>query len=313
MTRLLAGTTDGLHILGGEQAARGARRSRPLPQGPIHFPGHRVTALAVRGRNWWAILDARSIQRSRMGQRWEEVAVLDELRALCLLPMASGLLIGTSDAHLLRLRGRKLERIESFERTKGRESWYTPWGGPPDTRSLALGGQTIFANIHVGGVTRSRDGGRSWAPTIDIDSDVHEVIVHPTRPRTVLAATAVGLAVSRDGGTSWDMKTEGLHATYQRAVAAAGNLVLVSSSRSERGQQAAVYRWELGSDGPLERCRAGLPDWFSDNVNTGCLAAQRGRLVIGAPEGAVYTSTDRGRSWQHERDGLPRVTCVAIV
>jgi len=41
---------------------------------------------------------------------------------------------------------------------------------------------------------------RSWAPTVDIESDVHQVLAHPSRAEVVLAAAADGFGVSRDGG-----------------------------------------------------------------------------------------------------------------
>jgi hypothetical protein len=38
------------------------------------------------------------------------------------------------------------------------------------------------------GVPRSTDGGATCQPTIDVDSDVHEVRAHPKRPGVVMAA-----------------------------------------------------------------------------------------------------------------------------
>src|SRR5436853_425316 len=94
--------------------------------------------------------------------------------------------------------------VERSEMIDGRAAWYTPWGDPADVRSIsvALDG-AIYVNVHVGGVVRSRDGGRSWAPTVDIESDVHQVLAHPSRAEVVLAAAADGFGVSRDGGASW--------------------------------------------------------------------------------------------------------------
>ena len=57
--------------------------------------------------------------------------------------------------------------------TEGRDRWYTPWGGPPDTRSMTSADGKVYANVHVGGVVRSADAGRTWQPTaLDIDADV---------------------------------------------------------------------------------------------------------------------------------------------
>jgi hypothetical protein len=46
---------------------------------------------------------------------------------------------------------------------------------------------------HLGGL--ATDSGLTWRPTIDIDSDVHQVCAHPARPDIVIAAA--GLCISR--------------------------------------------------------------------------------------------------------------------
>jgi RND family efflux transporter MFP subunit len=38
--------------------------------------------------------------------------------------------------------------------------------------------ETKLVNVHVGGIPRSVDSGATWAPTIDVDADVHEVKDH---------------------------------------------------------------------------------------------------------------------------------------
>ena len=53
--------------------------------------------------------------------------------------------------------------------------------------------RALLANVHVGGIPRSGNGGASWAPTIDPDADVHQVRAAPTDRSLVLAAAAVGL------------------------------------------------------------------------------------------------------------------------
>src|SRR5207249_757493 len=186
-----------------------------------------------------------------------------DLVARCLAPHPSGLLIGTSEAHLLRLRQGRLERIERFDEVDGRDEWYTPWGGPPDVRSMSVDDDgTIYVNVHVGGVVRSIDHGETWQPTMDIDMDVHQVLVHPDGRGWMFAASARGLGISEDRGASWTFLTDGLHATYCRAVAVAGDHVLVSASSGPRGREAAVFRRRLDGSGPFEKCTDGLPAWF---------------------------------------------------
>lgn len=296
---VLVGTADGLHELGAN------RRS--------HLAGHEITALAREGSRWWTIVDGRTIWYSLSDGLWEEVATAKGLRATCLGSSAAGLLVGTSGAHLLHLDGRTLVRVDPFEEIEGRKEWYTPWGGPPDTRSIsedACG--VIYVNVHVGGVVCSTDGSRSWRSTLDIHTDVHQVLAHPARSGLVLAASAVGLAISADGGDSWSFETEGLHATYLRAVAVAEDVILVTASTGPGGKRAAIYRKPLGWTGPFERCRRGLPEWFTGNIDTACLAASGTTVVFGTADGSVFLSTDQGRSWEVITTQLPPVHCVAL-
>lgn len=211
----------------------------------------------------------------------------------------------------MRLAQGRLEPVTSFDDVEGRESWYTPWGGPPDTRSLSRGAAgTIFANVHVGGILRSTHG-ETWTPTgIHVDSDVHQVLAHPTQPRVVLAACAYGLAMSDDGGDTWTFEADGLHASYCRAVAISGETILVSASRGHRGEEAAVYRQKGSRE--FERCREGLPEWFGDNIDTHCLAAGDGLIALGTSDGSVYVSTDDGATWGEAASNLPRITCLVV-
>ena len=40
----------------------------------------------------------------------------------------------------------------------------------------------VLAAVHVGGIPRSTDGGETWAPTVPIEYDVHEVRIAPADP-----------------------------------------------------------------------------------------------------------------------------------
>lgn len=295
MTLVRIGTEDGMYDLGSGVTAQ--------------LAGREINALVPDGPAWWALTDGSTIWRADGDGDWSEAATSD-VRAHCLLPTAAGLLVGTAEARLLRLADGRLEAIEGFEAVEGRDGWYTPWGGPPDTRSLAADtAGTIFANVHVGGIPRSADGGATWQPTIEIDADVHEVLA---AGGFVFASCALGLAVSVDGGDSWTFETDGLHASYSRAVAVCDRAVLISVSTGPHGDRAAVYRRPLAG-GRFERCRDGLPEWFSDNVDTHCLAAAASEVALGTRGGEVFLSKDQGGSWELAAGDLPPVKCVAFL
>ena len=300
MPTILVATRDGLRSFdGGGQA------------GEVSHAGRSVTALGMARDGVWAIVEGSEIWHAA-GEDWSHVTDLEGLRATCIVGMAGKVWVGSSEARLFWLEGDRLRPIESFDRVEGRDGWYTPWGGPPDTRSFANWDDDIYVNVHVGGIPRTDDDGATWHPTIDVDADVHHVT---TLDDLVLAACAGGLAVGRDRGATWEFRTDGLEARYSRAVAVCGDGLLVTASPGPRGGRAAVYRTPVAG-GPIERCRDGLPEWFDDNVDSYCLDAlpEDGSFAaFGTSDGRVFASTDQGATWQELASGLPRVQRVLVM
>ncbi len=280
----------------------------------LSMAGRRITAMARNGPAVWAIVDGSSLIRSRDGAEWAQVAALAEPRRTCLLPSSEQVLIGTEGAHVTRFSEGADEPLPEFDGVEGRQDWFTPWGGPPATRSMALdvdGG--IYVNVHVGGIVKSASGGDTWHATgLNIRADAHQVIAHPVTGGLLAAAISGGMAVSDDGGDSWRVHAEGLHARYARAVAVAGETVLISASDGPRGGHAALYRRPLAGDEPFEKCVHGLPDWFETNIDTYTLDARDDLVVFGTDRGTVYASDDEGATWREIARGLPGVTSVVL-
>jgi hypothetical protein len=299
MVTILVGTDKGLL----ELSLRGS-------PGDGAFAGREVTALGRAGAETWAVLDGAEVWR-RTGGVWSRQATVEGVTARCIADTRMGVLVGTSEAHLFRIVASDVERVEPFELVDGRDRWHTPWGGPPDTRSISEGDDALFANVHVGGIVRTTDDGMTWEPTIDIAFDVHEVWAGQG---AVFAACARGLAVSHDAGASWATRAEGLHAEYCRAVTVCGGTVLVTASTGPRGGRAAVYRGPVAG-GAFARCRQGLPDWFDANIDSLCLDAtpNDGVVAFGTDDGRVFASTDEGASWEDIATGLASVRCLLMM
>jgi hypothetical protein len=294
MERIIAGTSDGIRE----------------PDGTTHLNGRAVGALAATAELAWAVVDGAELWRGANGE-WEPVASTTDHRLTCVTSVDGDVYVGAAEAHLLRLEAGELVPVAGFEHADGRDSWYTPWGAPPDTRSLTADATGMYVNVHVGGVLRSSDGGRSWQPTIDVDHDVHQVVVLPERTGSLAAATgASGVAISDDAGATWTFEGRGLHGTYCRAAAWAGEHLLVTASSGPFAKRGAVYR--RTADGPFERCEKGLPDWFPGNVDTYQLAAAGDRAVVAGPGGSLYVSDDSGAVWNLEVEGLADIRCVAV-
>ena len=297
MVRILVGTRDGLHTFD--------ERGHP---GPVELDRD-VTAVVRDGPQLWAIVDRAEIWHAPEGA-WRHVATLEGAEATC-LAMTDAIDVGSSGARLFRLDDGSLEPVEAFDAAEGRETWYTPWGGPPATRSISEWGDDVYVNVHVGGILHTSDRGAHWNPTIDIDADVHQVA---TAEGLVLAAGARGLSRSTDGGTTWSLYAEGLNRPYARCVVVCGDQVLVSASDGPRGGHAAIYR-AGPAGGTFERCRTGLPEWFDDNIDTYCLDAVNdgSYAAFGTTDGRVYGSDDVGATWLELASGLSPVQHLLLV
>jgi photosystem II stability/assembly factor-like uncharacterized protein len=232
--------------------------------------------------------------------------------------------IGTDDARMLRLSHERgvLDPLDGFDNIAGRHTWFAGSAvvngqrvGPPlGIRSVAANsnGSILFANVHVGGIPRSMDGGTTWEPTIDINSDVHEVRAHPADPDIVAAASAIGLCISRDGGATWTIEREGLHAPHCSAVAFSGDDILVSASTDPFAAQGRIYRRPIGPEGHLVAVEDGLPAWTNGKVDTGCIATSGSMVAMVDRGGTLYVSTEFGRAWSRIGSQLPTPSSVLI-
>ena len=286
---LLIGTSSGAYLLG----------DSPEPL----IEGTRINHLERNGASWWA-----TDGKGRIHKDGDHVnSMPGDAVPLCIQPTPETVWIGANEARLFGLEDGSISEDEFFATAPGRSDWHTPWGGPPDVRSMTLDADhTLYVNVHVGGILRYDNTG--VVPTLDISADVHQVSAHPTEKGAVFAATAHGLAQSHNGH-DFDFRTGGLHAKYCRAVAVADDQVFVSASTGPSTNKGRIYRGDLW-EGPLEPIHGGLPDWFDDNLNTHCLVLHEGDLYAGLGS-VVWRSGDLGETWEIAAGDLPRITCLA--
>jgi len=215
-----------------------------------------------------------------------------------------------------------LDPIDGFDNVAGRDTWFAGSAivngqrlGPPlGIRSVAANsnGSILFANVHVGGIPRSMDGGRTWQPTIDINSDVHEVRAHHADPDIVVAASAIGLCISRDAGATWNIERDGLHASYCSAVAFSSDDIFVSASADHFAAQGRIYRRSIRPDEDIVAVEGGLPMWINGIADTGCIATNGSTIVVVDRTGTLYLSTEFGLAWSRSSIELPTPSSVLI-
>lgn len=285
--------------------------------------GQAVSSLAPDGHGGaLAIVGGHSLCRRTADGEWDAIAT-SEFQLACCVAVGDVTYVGTDDARVLRISANgRIDRLDGFDAVAGRDTWFAGSAiidgqrvGPPlGIRSMAAtaDGAVLLANVHVGGIPRSTDGGVTWHPTIDIDSDVHEVCAHPTHRSIVIAAAAIGLCISRDGGATWAVERDGLHASYCSAVAFSGDDILVSASDDHFATQGAIYRRRWDGDGPLVPVR-GLPTWIDGIADTGCIATLDSVIAVADRASNLYVSADGGASWSYRADRLPTASSVLIV
>ncbi|MGH7106862.1 MAG: WD40/YVTN/BNR-like repeat-containing protein [Acetobacteraceae bacterium] len=125
---------------------------------------------------------------------------------------------------------------------------------------------------------------------------------------------AAGLCLSYDGGKTWRIERDGLHAHYCSAVAFAGDDVLVAASANHFAAEAALfYRRALVRPGVASLCNTGgLPRWLDVIVDTGNIAIRGQTIAVADLGGHLYVSVDGGRSWQCKAEGPPVPVSVFI-
>ncbi len=179
---VLVATVDGYHVV----TSSGEQRSA--------LEGHRVEALSPGPRGAWiAVVDRHEIWQHGDDGKWSALAATD-LDLTCVVTVDGVVFAGAAGPRMLRLGDgpggdRVLAPLGGFDAVAGRDEWHQV-GSPLEVRSLSAtaDGGALLANVHVGGILRSDDGGGSWQPTIDVGADVHEVRAHPTRSDVVMAA-----------------------------------------------------------------------------------------------------------------------------
>ncbi|MEK6911689.1 MAG: hypothetical protein AABX36_02655, partial [Candidatus Thermoplasmatota archaeon] len=285
------------------------------PSSGVPFNGQPVTAGAARDGRVALIINEHEVWTRTRG-RWRK-DVSTDLDLFSLAWTDDGhVLVGTEQARLAAVDDGTLRFLSSFDDVAERPLWDTPYDAPPELRSLAAGVDgTLYANVHVGWIVRSRDRGKTWTSIRNgLDRDVHMVAAHPSRPATVFAATAVGFHISHDYGDRFVRRREGMPYHYQRAVACfpERDVYLASTAMHDGGEGAQLYRSE--DEGRHWTRVSGLPDVVNRNLNTHQVAALvGGRALAVIRDTSLYVSEDWGVTWREVASQLPMVNAILVV
>ena len=132
----------------------------------------------------------------------------------------------------------------------------------------------------------------------------------PGRPTSCSRPRPSAAAVRTTAASTWRVMADGLHATYCRVVAIAGDAVLVSASEGPRGRTSALYRRGLESSAPFER----VTDWIDgQRRHPRARRARRPGRLRDPSAGWSGSRPTRGTTWEILRDDLAPITSVSLV
>ena len=292
----------------------GCRVFAPNGEASLELPGQQVHALApCSAGSCTAIVNQYEIWRRLPTSAWSHFATSPiALQSLTL--SNETIFAGAADeATILSITGHDVNRVSGFNQVPGRGAWFA--NGPPlGVRSLATTADraVLLAAVHVGGIPRSSNYGQTWAPTLPIEWDVHEVCAHPSRPNLVAAAAAVGLCISQDAGLNWNIVSKGLDITNSLAVAALEDQFLFSIQDGPFAESSQLWRYRLDCQ-RLEQVRDGLPERLTGKVDTAHLAARNHQAALVDAGGYLWRSTVRSTGWQQVAAGLKGVFGLAML
>ncbi len=208
--------------------------------------------------------------------------------------------------------------------------------------TLRAGANRHFAGVDQAGLFLSEDDGESWQPVPALNEHAsrpnwfpgagglcaHVVLVDPNDEKRVwVGISAVGVWRTDDGGETWLAKNEGIRVAIEdKEFKDIGFCVHALAQQQTDGDvlwrqdHTGMYRSTDGGD-HWTACMEGLPSWFGFPV---VRDPDSGRLFCFPMESdeyrmpvkgdlAVYTSDDRGDSWQRRAEGLPTHPCWAGV
>ncbi len=274
--------------------------------------GHRVECFTpASGGTFLAVIDRHEVWSHGRDGEWTPIAK-SEATLTAVVAAGDAVFAGTDDARVLRLTASGvLEPLAGFDDVAGRDEWHQV-GSPLQVRTMTAtaDGGAVLANVHVGGIPRSVDGGVTWHPTLAVDDDVHQVLAHPTRPEIVVAAASVGLCRSQDGGATWSSCTDGMEMSYARGVAFVGDDVVVTVSDGPWAAAAAVYRASVDG-GPLQPVTGGLGE-LHGNVDSRCVASDGKVVALADGDGNVWRSAERFEGFERIAAGLDGITGVTV-
>lgn len=209
----------------------------------------------------------------------------------------------------------------------GSDGWKADSGAPVVTALAAppKDARTIYAGVAVGGVYRSRDGGKRWFDLEVPGDDVHSIQVAPPRAERVYVTTGFGVGgrgafCSDDEGFNWRRMGEANSRQYTMGLAAhptEPDRVIISAATGPpsawKGRAGAACDVYLSTDAG-RRFRKVVGN-LKGGVRRRALVINPkvpSEVVFGTSTGELWYSSDGGESFDRVGEGLGDLGVVAF-
>jgi photosystem II stability/assembly factor-like uncharacterized protein len=247
---------------------------------------------------------------------------------------------GVEDAALFRSSdgGRTWRELSGLRRHSSGDRWQ-PGAGGMCLHSILLDPTDpgrLYVAISAAGAFRSEDAGVTWRPinrglrsegipdpTAEVGHCVHNIALHPARPRVLFMQKHWDVMRSDDGGDSWHEVSGNLPTDFGFPIAVHAHepetiyVVPITSDahhfppdgrlRAYRSRSGG-HEWEPLTDGlPQQDCYVNvLRDAMAVDALDGC------GVYFGTTGGQVYASADAGDHWRAIVRDLPPVLSVEV-
>lgn len=199
------------------------------------------------------------------------------------------------------------------------------WSFPPPPHQghvLDIGvlQEKLYVGIEVGALLRSDDGGASFTelpvnPDVS-EVDIHRLVLHPKRPRRIIAATGWGMIASDDAGASWRKGERLPGIDYPIPLVAhpdEPDVLFVAGGEGwppnwyQLGRSRAKIARSRDGGASWQRLLGGLPDGQRPTFGGLALEAWDGGYAVFAADtdGQVYESDDGGERWSVVAEAAP--------
>lgn len=177
--------------------------------------------------------------------------------------------------------------------------------------------KSVWVGVEEGGLFHSTDAGDSWErldmnwPEHRGNSDIHNIVIFPGTPKTVVVVVVNAIYRSVDGGKTWDRTDvkEQWGIYYSRVAqrkANSANELFLSISDGTPGTTSMFFR---SSDQGKTWSNSPLPVQPNSCIwALGSNAADPDLLLAGTKYGDLYRSMDGGKSWHKEWREFSEIT-----